>query len=85
MVGTAQMRLCPPCAFTPFAVLSLELERDFHLGAVGFDLALGVQLQIELDHLGDAKIAQGFSSPQTAAAAAFSQDSLLVPISSITL
>ena len=28
--------------------LTFKLERDFHLGAVGFDLALGVQLQIEL-------------------------------------
>src|SRR5438128_948551 len=40
---------------------TFELERDLHLGTVGFDLALGVQLQIELNHLGDAKITQGFS------------------------
>ena len=49
------MRLCPPYVST------FEFERDFHLGAVGFDLALGVQLQIELDHFGDAKIPQCFS------------------------
>ena len=27
---------------------TFELERDLELGAVGFDLALGVELQIEL-------------------------------------
>src|ERR1700712_57558 len=57
MVGTTLARLCPPCVST------FEFERDFHLGAVGFDLALGVQLQIELHDFGDAKIAQGFSGP----------------------
>ena len=64
---------------------TFELERDLELGAVGFDLALGVELQIERDDLGDAQIPQRFSGPVTAAVAAFSQDSLLVPISSITL
>ena len=41
--------------------LILELERDVHLGTVRLDLALGVQLQIELDDLGDTEVAQGFS------------------------
>src|SRR6187399_1048005 len=41
--------------------LVLELERDVHLGAVRLDLALGVELQIELDDLGDTEVAQGFS------------------------
>ena len=36
---------------------TLEFERDLELGAVGFDLALGVELQIELDDFGDAKVA----------------------------
>src|ERR1700704_2354835 len=39
----------------------LEFERDVELGAIGFDLALGIQLQIELDDFGDAKIAQRLS------------------------
>jgi hypothetical protein len=43
--------------------LVLEFERDVQLGAVGFDLALGIQLQVELDDLGDAQIAEGFSRP----------------------
>src|SRR3954471_18468985 len=42
---------------------TLEFERDVELGAVGFDLALGVQLQIELDDFGDAQIPQRFSGP----------------------
>src|SRR5258706_12323797 len=42
---------------------ALELERDVELGTVGFDLALGVQLQIELDDFGDAQIAKRFSGP----------------------
>src|SRR3979409_1212171 len=42
---------------------ALEFEGDVELGAVGFDLALGVQLQIELDDFGDPKIAQRFSGP----------------------
>ena len=33
----------------------LELERDAQLGAVGFDFAAGVQLQIQLHDLGDAQ------------------------------
>src|SRR5260221_211382 len=53
MVGTARRaRLCPPYAMIVWSIL--ELERDFELGAVGFDLALGVQLQVELDDFGDA-------------------------------
>src|SRR5205823_14975286 len=40
----------------------LELEREIQLGAVGFDLATGVQLQIQLHDLGDAQIAQRLSS-----------------------
>src|ERR1700712_18973 len=42
---------------------ALELERNLELGAVGFDLALGIQLQIELDDLGDPKIPERLSSP----------------------
>ena len=84
-VGTARARLCPPYALASENPSILELERDVQLGAVGFDLALGVQLQIELDDLGDTKVAQGSPARLTAAAAAFSQDSLLVPISSMTL
>jgi hypothetical protein len=34
--------------------LLLEFERDVQLGAVGFDLAFGIQLQVELDDLGHA-------------------------------
>src|SRR5579872_3202794 len=40
---------------------SLELERDVQLGAVGLYLALGIQLQVELDHFGNPKIPQRFS------------------------
>ena len=40
------------------AASAFEFERDVELGAVGFDLALGIQLQIELDDFGDAKIAE---------------------------
>src|SRR6476660_4055117 len=43
------------------ASLVFELERDVHLGAVRLDLALGVELQIELDDLSDTEVAQGFS------------------------
>ena len=79
MVGTALARLCP------LGVSTFELERDLHLGAVGFDLALGVQLQIELHDFGDAKIAQGFSGPVDGRRGGLFPGSLLVPISSITL
>src|ERR1700674_2625259 len=41
----------------------LEFERDVELGAVGFDLAFGIQLQIELDDFGDAKIPEGLPRP----------------------
>src|SRR5436309_15581987 len=37
---------------------AFELERDVELGAVGFDLAFGIQLKVELDDFGDAQIAQ---------------------------
>src|ERR1700704_475842 len=47
----------------PIASLILEFERDVELGAVGFDLALGIQLQIELDDLGHAKIPESFPRP----------------------
>src|SRR3979409_427480 len=51
---------------------ALEFEGDVELGAVGFDLALGIQLQIELDDFGDAKIAQRLSgSPADPAARLF--------------
>src|SRR5258707_15212196 len=33
------------------AASALELERDVELGAVGFDLSLGIQFQIELGDL----------------------------------
>src|SRR6266852_8290841 len=45
------------------AASALEFERDVELGAVGFDLALGIQLQIELDDFGDTEIPEGFSGP----------------------
>ena len=83
------------CAKTRFALLpghddaefasAFEFERNLDLGAIGFDLALGIQLQIELDHFGDAEIAQGFSGPVDGRSGGLSQESLLVPISSMTL
>jgi len=42
-------------------------------------------LKVELDDFGDAKSRRDFPALLTAAVAAFSQDSLLVPTSSITL
>jgi hypothetical protein len=66
-------------------LLTLELERDLQLGAVGFDLALGVQLQIELDDLGDAEIAQGFSGPVDGRRRRLFPGVLLVPTNSIIL
>src|ERR1700692_1299724 len=56
-VGNAEYK------FVAAAASTLKLERDFQLGPVGFDLTLGVQLQIERDNLGDAKVAEGFSGP----------------------
>ena len=41
----------------------LEFERNVELGTVGFDLALGIQLQIEFHDFRDTKFPQGFSSP----------------------
>ena len=41
----------------------LEFERDLELGAVGFDLALGIELQIELGDFGNAKFAERLSGP----------------------
>src|ERR1700733_4269118 len=43
--------------------LALEFERDVEFGAIGFNLALGIQLQIKLDDFGDAKISERFSRP----------------------
>ena len=34
----------------------LEFKRDVELGAVGFNLAFGIKLKVELDDFGDAKI-----------------------------
>jgi hypothetical protein len=39
----------------------LEFERDFQFGAVGFYLALGIQLHVELHDFGNAKIPERFS------------------------
>src|SRR5439155_24929517 len=41
-------------AYASLALGTFEFERDVELGAVGFDLAFGVQLQIELHDFGDA-------------------------------
>src|ERR1700737_1706702 len=41
----------------------LEFERDVELGAVGFDLALGIELQVELDDFGDTEIPEGLPGP----------------------
>src|SRR6476660_5901760 len=59
MVGTALARACPPSTSSR----TFPFQRDIQLGAVRVDLALGVQLQSELDDLGHAKVAQGFSRP----------------------
>ena len=64
---------------------ALELERDAELGAVGLDLAVGVQLQIQLYDLGDAQIAQRLAGAADRRRGGLFQDSLLVPISSMTL
>jgi hypothetical protein len=37
------------------------LNETFTLARYALDLALGVELQIELDDLGDTEVAQGFS------------------------
>src|SRR5260370_34062711 len=42
---------------------ALVFERDVELGAVGFDVALGIELQIELDDLGNAKLPKRHSGP----------------------
>ena len=60
------------------------LEGELQLGAVGRDLAF-FDDQVLLEDLGDAQVAQRLGGPITATVAAFSQDSLLVPTSSITL
>src|SRR5262245_30378459 len=39
---------------------AFKLERHVHLGAIGLDLPLGVELHIELDDLRDAKVTQRF-------------------------
>src|SRR5258708_35116169 len=54
-------RAHPGMTVSALAASAFEFERDVELGAVGFDLALGIQLQIELDDFGDAKIAERFS------------------------
>src|SRR5438034_1184614 len=48
-------------AYASLALGTFEFERDVELGAIGFDLAFGVQLQIELHDFGDAKIPEGLS------------------------
>ena len=69
-MGEAKRRSNPffgvhnPDCFAPLAntvvASALEFERDFQFGAIGFDLARGIQLQIELGDFGNAKVAQGF-------------------------
>src|SRR5258708_37111926 len=41
----------------------LVFERDVELGAVGFDLALGIQLQVEFDDFGDTEVPEAFPGP----------------------
>ena len=58
---TGRVFLRTPVFDRPSSVL--ELERDVELGAIGFNLAFGIKLQIELDDFGDAEISQGFAGP----------------------
>ena len=64
---------------------TLEFERDLELGAIRFDLALRIELKVELDDFGDAKVTQGFSGPVDGRRGRLFPDSLLVPTSSTTL
>src|ERR1700744_448625 len=42
-------------------LFAFEFKRNIEFGAIGLDLSLGVQLQIEFDNFCDAKIAKRFS------------------------
>src|ERR1019366_6435392 len=42
---------------------ALEFERYLELGAVGLDLARGIQLQVEQDDFSDTKIPKGLAGP----------------------
>ncbi len=60
------------------------LERHSKLGSVG-DRVPVADVEILLDHLGNSELPQTLPSEFTAPAAASSQDSVLMPINSITL
>src|SRR5581483_463471 len=67
-VGQQKTRPAKPGAFCTDArarSLSsvLEFERNVDLGAIGFNLALGIKLHIELDDFGNPEIAQGLAGP----------------------
>src|SRR6516164_10826266 len=44
------------------SILALELERDAHLGAIGFDLSV-VELHVELGDLRDPQVSQCLACP----------------------
>src|SRR6476646_475204 len=54
-------RRCAVARHVSRSVSILEFERDVELGAVGLDLALGIELQIELDDFGDSQVPQRFT------------------------
>ena len=63
---------------------SFVLEGDLHFRPIGFNLPV-LDLHVEFSDLGNAQVPQALAPFSTAAAAAFSQDSVLLPTSSITL
>jgi len=68
----------------PLSSLLFVLERDFHFRSVGFDLA-ATDHQIELGDLCDAEIPERFARSLNGCGGGFSQDSVLVPTSSMIL
>ncbi len=64
---------------------ALELERHIELRTIGFYFSFGVQLQIEFDDLCDSKISERFCGFLNCVGGGLFPDSLLVPISSMTL
>lgn len=62
----------------------LVLEGEPQLGAVS-DATVAVDMNVLFDNLGNSQVAERLTGCFTAAAAASSHDSVLVPISSVTL
>ena len=78
----ARARSPVPCRRS-ICPVGLVLERDLQFDAVG-DRAAVVDLDVLFDDFGDSKVAQGVAGRFSAVTAASSQDTALVPISSVT-